>query len=289
MRAGKVAGVQLVLNNWFLALMLLFALAGLALKVAGVFAAVLWHECAHALVARLLGYKVREMELLPFGGVARIERIGDAGPVNELLMASAGPAASLLLAAAVYCGMAYYPGWTEGRFYFTVNLTLAFFNLLPGLPLDGGRMLRAVLALRLDYGKATLLVVKVGKLLAIGLAGWAGLDFWQTGTVNVTFLLASVFLYAAARAETQVAGFRTMRVLAHKKADLTKQGAMVTVHYTALARTRAKDLIGLFGPEQYHMVLVIDDQFRLQGMLTETQVWEGLPERGLYARIGEFL
>ncbi|HWQ60771.1 MAG TPA: M50 family metallopeptidase, partial [Negativicutes bacterium] len=93
MRAGRVAGVQLILNNWFLALIVLFAFAGLAGKVLAVFAAVLWHEAAHAAAAAALGYRVREIELLPFGGVARIERADTAGAASEIIMAAAGPLA----------------------------------------------------------------------------------------------------------------------------------------------------------------------------------------------------
>ncbi len=279
-----------MLNNWFLALIVLFAFAGLAGKALAVFAAVLWHEAAHAAVATTLGYRVREIELLPFGGVARIERADTAGAASEIIMAAAGPLASLVLAAAVYFAREFLPAhalWLE--FYGQANLMLAGFNLLPALPLDGGRILRALLALRWDWGQATTAVAGLGKLLAVVLAAVAAAGVWQGGTVNLTFVIAAVWLFVAARAETAAAGFRVMRILARKKAELTARGVMPTVHLTATASARVSEIVRLFGPEQYHVVLVVDGDCRLRGALTETEVWEGWPGRGFAARIGDFL
>ena len=107
MRVGKIAGIQLILNKWFIILIILFALAGMGSKVVLVFSAVLWHELAHALVALMLGFKVREVELLPFGGVARIEGLGAVGSRDDIMIAAAGPASSLVLAAIAYTGMLY--------------------------------------------------------------------------------------------------------------------------------------------------------------------------------------
>lgn len=285
-----MAGVQLILNNWFLVLIVLFSFAGMGPKVLGIFAAVLWHELAHALAAASLGYRVQEIELLPFGGVARIDRIGEAGSFSEIIMAAAGPLASLVMAAVIYFGMLQMPAWAHSLgFYLEANLMLALFNLLPGLPLDGGRILRALLALRWDFATATMAVGNCGKLIAAGLAAVSALEFWLSGKLNLTFLVAAFFLYVAAKTEMAVAGFRTMRILAHKKAELTARGVMPTVHFTAMASASVRDIVRFFGPEQYHIVLVIDKAFRLQGMLTETQVWEALPTRGLYARIGDFM
>jgi len=268
----------------------IFVLAGMASKVLGLFAAILWHELAHAMVALSLGYRVREIELLPFGGVARIEHIGEAGSTSEILMAAAGPLASLVLAAAIYFLMVRTPEWEpELSFYCQANLMLALFNLLPGLPLDGGRILRALLAMRWDFATATTAVANCGRIIALGLVAVAGLEFWQTRELNLTFLFAAVFFYVAAKTELRVAGFRTMRLLARKKAELTARGIMPTVHFTAVSAAKVRDILRLFGPEQYHIVLVVDKGFHLQGVLTETEVWDALPTHGLYAQIGEFL
>lgn len=290
MRAGKLAGVQLILNNWFLALLVLFAFTGLGGKAIGVFAAVLWHEAAHAAAATVLGFRVREIELLPFGGVARIDGLTEAGAACEIIMAAAGPLASLVLAAVLYYAGSYYPVWAgQLDFYLKTNLTLALFNLLPALPLDGGRILRALLSVRVDYSQATATLAGIGRVLAVVLAGLTALDFWQTGTVNLTFIFVAVFLWLAAGSETAVAGFRAMRLMAGRKAELTARGVMPTAHFTAQEATPARSIIRLFGPDHYHFILVVDEHCRLRGTLSETEVWDELPRRGLYTRIGDFL
>lgn len=290
MRAGKVAGIQLILNNWFLGLLMLFALAGMLGKIIALFACILWHEAAHAVTAIALGYKVREIELLPFGGVARIDRLGEAGVKSDMIIAAAGPLSSLTLAALL---QATDPAWLGGRdsieFLIQVNLMLAFFNLVPALPLDGGRISRAILAQWRDYRWATDAIAKLSKLISLGLCCYAIRDLTVYGTINITFVIAAAFLYASARAEQSAAAFRAMRVLAHKKETLSARGVLPTVHYTALAGMTVKEIVRYFDSEQYNIILVVDDSLVPQGTVTEIELWERLPTRGVYAKIGDFL
>lgn len=290
MRVGKINEIQLILNNWFLVLMCLFTVAGMAGKALAVFSAILLHELAHAAAALALGFAVREVELLPFGGVARIERLGEAGSSSEIIIAAAGPITSLVLAAFSHIGMLNFPDWSaELGFYKQINLMLAIFNLMPGLPLDGGRILRAWLSKYRDYTEATLIAANVSKVIAFSLSGIVIYDYVTTETVNLTFIFAAVFLYVAAKTEVKIAGFRQMRVLSQKKAILTAKGVMQTSHLTALEGTSVRDIINLFGPEEYYVVLVVDERYRVFGTITETELWESLPSHGLYARIGKLL
>ncbi|VBB07871.1 Hypothetical protein LUCI_3136 [Lucifera butyrica] len=290
MRAGKVAGVQILLNNWFILLILLFTMAGLGGKVAGIFACILWHELTHAGIASLLGYKVKEIELLPFGGVARIEGLSEAGSVHEMMIAVAGPLASLGLAAFVYVGMVWYPDWNATlNYYLNVNIMLFLFNLIPAVPLDGGRIVRGWLSRHIGYVRATIFVANISKLVSLGLLAVVCIEFVIFNNINITFIMAALFLYVAARAELDLAGFRTMRVLAKKKAELSRRGVMTAFHLTALKDAPVRDVIRFFSPEQYYIVEVLDEKFHVCGTLTETEVWEGLPLRGVYARLGDFL
>ncbi|MDF2568979.1 MAG: Peptidase family [Sporomusa sp.] len=290
MRAGKVAGVEIVFNNWFLALIALFAMAGLISKLILVFSAVLLHELAHMLMAGGLGYKVRQVEVLPFGAVARVERMADAGVTSEIMIAAAGPVASLVLAASCYTQIHESGSWQEVlRFYGEVNLMLALFNLLPALPLDGGRILRAILSLRRDYREATAIVVTISHIISCMLVILAGIGYWLHSTVNLTMLIAAGFLLITARAENNLAGFRAMRILAGKKAELLGSGVMPTSHLTAMESTAISEIIQLFRPEEYYIIHVVDHDFRLCGALTETEVWERLLERGIKAKVNDFL
>jgi len=290
LRIANIAGVQLVLNPWFIAVIFLFIVADMSSKVFLVFSAVLWHELAHARVAMVLGYKVKEIELLPFGGVARIEGLGSVSSSHEMMIAAAGPAASLVLAAASYIGVNYGTlGIDVWDFCYKTNMMLAIFNLLPGLPLDGGRILRAWLALYIEYQKATVIAAGISKCLSIGLLITIGYQYIANSTVNLTFLMAAVFLYITARSEIAVAGFRTLRILAQKKADLIARGVMPTTYFTVLQSVMLKDVVRLFKPNQYYLVLIVDAECKLCGSVTETEIWEQLAYKGLYAKMGEFI
>lgn len=289
MRAGKIAGIQFIFNNWFLAIVAVFSFAGMVGKVILVFSAVLWHEIAHAAVARILGLKVREIELLPFGGVARIDGLSEAGSKTEAVIAAAGPLASLLLAAIAAPGLAS-PQWGDmTRFYVETNIALAVFNMLPALPLDGGRIVRAWATVFLSYHQATMLVTAITKAITALMIVLVIFYFFMDGTLYLSVVFAAIFLYLAAQRELKTVRYRTMNLLARKKAALTERGVMPTAHFTALDTAPAKEVVGLFGPDHYGIVLILDAACRCKGSLTETEVWEGLPERGIQAQIGEFL
>ena len=290
MRAGKIAGVELVMNNWFIGLIALFAAAGLVSKVLVVFSAVLCHELAHLLMAIGLGYKVKQVELLPFGAVARVDSLADAGATSEIMIAAAGPLASLGLAAVCYIGINEAGNWQDVcQFYGEVNLMLALFNLLPALPLDGGRILRAILSYRRDYRDATAIVVTISHSIICILVICTGVGYWLYNTINLTMLVAAVFLFLTVRTEKDLAGFRAMRILANKKAGLISSQIMPTSHLTAMESAVIGDIIRLFGPEKYYIIHIVDQDFKLCGALTETQVWEGLIKKGIRSRINEFI
>ena len=287
MRAGKVAGVQLILNNWFLGLVVLFAVAGLLSKLLLVFGAIFCHEVSHAAAAATLGLKVREIELLPFGGVARIDGLNETEPGKELVIAAAGPVCSALLALLSWLVVTNFPesaayGW---QFFLQVNLMLVCFNLLPALPLDGGRIARSLLCQVWDYNKSTATVALCGKVSAIALLCGAAIIFVSEGTVNVTFIIASLFLYTSARSEMVTAGFRIMQTLSRKKELLMARGVLPTMHFTASANLTIKDVVKLFQSEHYHIVLVVDESLCVLGTITETQLWDALTTRGLYTKM----
>jgi Zn-dependent protease len=145
------------------------------------FASIVVHELAHALVARSLGYEVHGITLFMFGGVSEIEGEPRSG-ADELWIAVVGPATSLAIAVALYATARLFEAGTATstllHYVGVANVALAVFNLLPGFPLDGGRLLRGVLRLAgQDMLRATWVASRVGKgmgmaLIAFGVAGW---------------------------------------------------------------------------------------------------------------------
>lgn len=170
-----------------------------ALVAIGLFASIALHELAHSLVAIRAGGRVRDITLMLLGGVSRIERL-PRKPSLEALIAGAGPAMSLALGGLLYLvhgAMTHVASDPRmGIFYLAqTNVVLGVFNLLPAFPMDGGRVLRAVLAGRLGSARATAIAANVGKVGAV-LLGLIG--FWSG---NWLLLLIAFFVYSGAGIE----------------------------------------------------------------------------------------
>jgi len=178
-KLGRVAGIDVFLHPTFLLLLAFGLLRGgfeSVLFVSAVFGCVLLHELGHALTARRFGIETRDITLYPIGGVARLERMPRA-PGAELLVALAGPAVNLLIALGLMSlrplGVEGDASWSPSLFalavdeLITVNVALALFNLIPAFPMDGGRVLRALLSGWLGRAQATMIAATIGRGLAL--------------------------------------------------------------------------------------------------------------------------
>jgi len=227
-RIGKLAGINVYMHATFLLLILFILVAywteghSLSLALSGVlfvlviFGCIVLHELGHALTARRYGIQTRDIVLLPIGGVARLERMPE-DPRQELRVALAGPAVNVLIAGALFLLLALLgraPGWKEmedvrwvgGNFLtklMVTNLWLVGFNVLPAFPMDGGRVLRALLATRMEYTRATQAAAHVGQAMAF-LFGLIGI------VLHDPFLLfIALFVWMGASDEAAMVQMRT--------------------------------------------------------------------------------
>lgn len=224
------------------------------------FLIIILHELGHAVVAGYCGYRVEEVSLLPFGGVAKLS-YGNVGfhPRHEAAIAIAGPAVNLLLAWFAL-GM-YSVGLWSGDFYRIVvelNVWIAVFNLLPGLPLDGGRILRAARSRSRGYLHATREAYQVAIALSIALLGVGALALW-VGYPHLGAIILGVFLFVSAWMGRRASTMETVRFLDAKR----RQGLHGPVVIRALAvpgTASVRDAVQQFAPDRYHMVYVFDKE-----------------------------
>ncbi|MCG3149802.1 MAG: putative zinc metalloprotease Rip3 [Verrucomicrobiae bacterium] len=216
-KLGRFFGIDVYIHATFLLIIAFVAWShwsqGAARVVDGVvfvlaiFACVVAHEYGHALTARKFGIKTRDITLYPIGGVARLERMPDK-PIQELWVALAGPAVNVVIAGVLYFWLvaahAFRPFGeltvTGGPFLerlLVTNLLLVGFNLIPAFPMDGGRVLRALLAMKLEYTRATGIAAGIGQgtALLFGLWGLVG---------NPMLLFIALFVWIGAAQEASM-------------------------------------------------------------------------------------
>jgi Zn-dependent protease/predicted transcriptional regulator len=289
-KVARVAGIDLRVHASFLLLIAWVAFVyyrafGASSAIVGVvftlalFASVILHEFGHAYAARRLGVPTRDITLLPIGGVAQLEFIPER-PRDELAIALAGPGVTLtiiVVLGAVLRAMGVPAEVDEGAIahyslgvflaqVMWMNISLLLFNLVPAFPMDGGRVLRALLALRGDYATATARAAKLGRMFAI-LFGVVGLLY------SPLLVLIAVFVWIGAAAESVAAqeraalrGLRVDQLMIRQPATLSPEDSL---------RTALEHILAGF---QHDFPVVHGET--VVGVLTQRGLLNGLAHRG---------
>lgn len=285
---AEIAGIKIQVHLTFLIIVAWFALAywqmvgtlagvleGVSFILALFFCVVL-HELGHALTARKFGIKTRSITLLPIGGIAAIEKVPD-DPREEILIALAGPTVSLGIALLLWILLTVTGslvsveemGVAGGPFLqrlMIVNLIIAIFNLIPAFPMDGGRVFRALLSMRMEAVKATRIAAGVGQFIAILFAA-LGLMY------NPFLFLIAVFIWFGATTEVHAATIK------QALSDVLAAQAMVTdFHVLESGDPLAKAIeLTLTGSQKDFPVVEGD---KVIGVLTQADLLRGLQQGG---------
>jgi len=248
------------------------------------FLCVLLHEFGHIFTARAFGIKTPEVILLPIGGVSRLERIPEK-PSEEFLVTVAGPIVNVVIALVLILlgganlsaeHLSAVENANAGMIdrLAVVNLFLAVFNLIPAFPMDGGRVLRALLATRLGYVRATEIAAMIGQWVAFVL-GFLGLFG------NPILIFIAIFVYLAAASEAHLVAIRAVSRGVPVTAAMLTQFATLTPdeHVDAAVQTLLRTSQGEFP--------VVDTNNRPLGVLARNDLIRALRERGAEARVAE--
>lgn len=256
------------------------------LFIAILFLCVLLHEFGHVFAARRYGIKTPDVTLLPIGGVASLERMPEK-PSQEIVVALAGPAVNLVIALVLIVVLGARFDLTQmaqleqaqstltGRVA-AANVALLVFNLIPAFPMDGGRVLRALLAVPMGYTRATRVAANIGQAFAI-LLGFFGLFG------NPLLVLIAVFIFLAASGE---AGYVQARE--YTRGYLAGQ-AMISEFQTLAPRATADEAAALLLRTTQQEFPVVEDGGALQGILTRNALIAGLTGTGGSTPVSEMM
>jgi len=290
-KLGTIAGTEVRIHLTFFILLAFVALQGTSdnrgiagavdalLFVSAAFVCVLLHEFGHVSAARGYGIRTPDITLLPIGGVARLERMPEK-PAQELVVALCGPLVNVAIAAAISTflglGMALNPDFhfeQSGRFWEKLmvwNLLMVAFNLIPAFPMDGGRVLRALLGFVVDYEKATRWAANLGQ----GIATVAGLWMLLTGHFSPVLLLIAFFVFMAAGQEATAVSQRQIIQ------GLQARDAMITDFHSVSEQATLRDVVDILLSGSQHDFPMVDAHGSLVGMLSRQRLISALSEHG---------
>ena len=296
-KIARIAGIDIYVHATFFILILWLSLiywkAGGTLAVfSGVgfilllFTSVVLHEFGHALTARHFGIRTRNITLLPIGGVALLEKMPD-DPREEIIVALAGPAVNLVIALLLFIASGVNGAFisaeplalaADGSFLqrlMLMNIFLALFNLIPAFPMDGGRILRAILAIRMDHLRATQVAASIGQSIAL-MFGFLGVMY------NPFLIFIALFVWIGAAAEAQNATLKS-------NLSGVRVGDAMQTNYEVLRPddplSRAVDLT-LSGTQKDFPVL---SGHKVIGVLGQSELLMGLSHKGKHSLIEEFM
>jgi Zn-dependent protease/CBS domain-containing protein len=297
-RIGRVNGVDIYIHATFLLLLAYAAivfwnqdqslsatLIGLVFVMA-VFGCVLLHELGHALAAQRFGIVTRDITLLPIGGLARLERMPDK-PLQELWVAIAGPLVNVVIALGLAIGLTITRRWaplTEmtipgGSFVhnlLVINVVLVVFNLIPAFPMDGGRVLRAILAMTMDYTVATQIAAMIGQAIA--------LIFVFVGILLPAPMLVFIALFVWIGAGQEASMIQMKTALS----GIPVRRAMLT-DFRIVSPEDSLSMVSALVLEGWQTDFPVVDRGELVGILTRRDLLSALARQGSEALVGDVM
>ncbi|MEO5717630.1 MAG: site-2 protease family protein [Chthoniobacterales bacterium] len=294
---GRIAGIGLRIHGTFFLLLawvgfIYYRDGGTVAAVDGlifillIFLCVVLHEFGHALAARRYGIKTRDITLLPIGGLARLERMPDE-PREEVVVALAGPAVNIVIAAALWIvigltsgipapAIMEHTGVPLALRLFAVNIWLVLFNMIPAFPMDGGRVLRALLAMRMNYARATQVAASIGQGIAFV---FFVIGLWW----NPLLLLIAVFVYFGASSELALAQMRSI------SKDLRVSSVMVTQFQSLPLDATLHDAVEVLLSTSQHEFPITDSEGKVHGILTRDDMIAALRKSGADTPVTEVM
>ena len=234
------------------------------------------HETAHILTAKKCGVKIDAVEILPFGITMRVSKECITNTSDEIKISLAGPLSNFLTAYLVY---GFYGG--EYKEYIIItSLAMGIFNILPALPLDGGRIMRAIFVKKAGHIWATTIALKITRILSILIALSGIYILYKTG-FNFSFLIIGGFLIANLTEERKKANMIIMKDILFSRKKLSEKGVESAEVLVAEINESAKKILERLSYDRYYFVNVVDSRMEVIKTLTETEIIENMAVYGM--------
>jgi stage IV sporulation protein FB len=280
--------IDIHISNFIFALMPLLLFTGLGAEYLVAFASITVHELGHVAAARIRGYRLERISFTPIGLSIAIHEEG-LSRLDSLLIFSAGPAVNLLIAALSYgaAGLLH-PATGALDFFFYSNICLAVFNLMPAMPLDGGRILRELLAARIGYMAAG----KSLRILAFALStAFIALGAYQLadGRMNFSLFIIGFYILVLFFTGKMEAALMNIKQIVYRRSRLLKKGVYPARDLVAMSSTPVSEILKSLDFDRFHFIFVLDEKLKLVGIFNENEVMEGIVGGSADITFGELL
>lgn len=279
-RRPLLGGPRLTVHPVFLLLLVIAIAAGFGREALALCLVLAGHELAHLLAATAFRLRTVSIEILPFGGVMRLEGLDLADPGVEAAVALAGPLHNLLWLCAGFSLREL--GWLQpdvGSFFLVANAVVGAGNLLPALPLDGGRVAQAMLSAYRGHRAAGVLLGRCGYALAILLALGGAVLLWR-GVFAPSLFIFGAFVGLRAGPERKMGLTRPWRELTGRAGLLAREGMFPVRPLAVPPSLPLRELVQQFVPRAYHVVWVVHGSGASSGPWDEAEIWQTLRRRG---------
>lgn len=283
MKGIRLFGGKLKINPLMIPAVIILIAVGMGDVVLCTIPALIIHEWAHIIAAAALGMTITEMELFPFGCAAKMQCFA-LSRAKEIIVAAAGPAINMLAACAVFIIDRYTEGFALAGKLITANIAIATVNLLPALPLDGGRIARAAFASFMGYRRATKFMSLAGIFFAVIITG-IGVYTAIEEAFNPSFFIMGFFLCLSSVKEMRSAPYTLIRDLTDKRQKMDSRKTLNINKFAAMQNEKLGDIMKEFEAGKYNIVTVLDKDLGVLGELDERQILDGMMEKGVHATL----
>ncbi len=268
--------------HWlFFPLLLVSYFSGGLLTLLSAYAVMTLHELFHLAALLITKERIGAFLLMPFGISLRLPSKLSRKPGKEIFVALAGPFSNLLMLLLYPILKDYYGDSHALLLFWVLNVSALCLNLLPCLPLDGGRALRAILTKQMGYLSAADVMQKISRYVVIVLLALGFILFFITG-LNVSLLIAGGFLAFHLAEEKRQNEYEIMQELLYNKEKLRKKGLMRSRVISALEETPARDVFRRLSYDRFHIIVILNEKQEPLRFITEANLVHSIIKKGFH-------
>lgn len=266
------------INKYFIPYVLVLIIIGFKEKLLLSFIVVFFHELVHYVVARYLGFTGFDIEILPIGTVLKLKDIEEATPMEDLIISFSAPLVNLFMAA-IFLKL---KGKYSNELYnllFQCNLVIGFFNLIPAYPLDGGRILRALINFKCIYKIANKITVYISIIIGSALIFYY-LFLFFAGVKNVNLGIIAIFIIVSSLKERERIVYLIMGDIIKKKYKFIKRGYIENKSMSVFYKNDLISVLSIIEKNKYNIFSILDDNMKVMDIIYEEEIVEALKVYG---------